>query len=147
MSRRGVALVLAVAVLASLGVIAATGFALARAEHIAGLTALAEVQARAAAEGALTEALQGWPTARTPAVPGEEWPLARFSTPGPAEGNAAVRALGGPVYAIRSVGIRSDGGGNPLATVRVELLVLLEPAGPDSLVHPRAYPRGWRSFP
>jgi type II secretory pathway pseudopilin PulG len=147
MSRRGVALVLAVAVLASLGVIAATGFALARAERVAGLTALAEVQARAAAEGALTEALQGWPIARTPALPGDESPLARFSVPGPAEGLAAVRSLGGSVYALKAVGIRSDGGGNPLATVRVELLVLLEPVGPDSLVHPKAYPRGWRSFP
>ena len=84
MSRRGIALLLAVALIALLGMIAMTAFTLARTERVAGLAALADVQALAAADAAAAEALRGWPRAQTPVLPGEELPLARLNFPGPA---------------------------------------------------------------
>ena len=146
-SDRGVALVLAITVLVAVGMISLTGLALAHAERVAGLAAVARVQARAAAEAALAEAMLGWPAANTPSVPGEELLLAGVTVPGPAEGRASVRALGGPIYALEGWGTRLSLAGEPLGSVRLELLILLEP--PDSLgtARPRRYPRGWRMLP
>jgi len=146
-SERGVALLLAVGVLVAVGMISLTALALARAERVAGLAAVARVQARAAAEAALAQAMQGWPSGSTPAAPGEELVVARATVPGPAEGQASVRALGGPVYALLGAGTRLSAAGEPLGSVRLELLVLLE--GPDSTgrARPRRYPRGWRVLP
>jgi len=144
---RGVALLMAIVVTAALGLISVTGYALARAERAAGLAAVARVQARGVAEAAASEALLGWPPERTPVAPGEESLLARVTGPGPAEGAANLRALGGPLFAIRAEGVRKDGAGELLASVRLEVLVLHEPMAADSLVHPRVYPRGWRLLP
>lgn len=144
---RGVALLMAIVATAALGLISVTGYVLARAERAAGLAAVARVQARGAAEAAASEALVGWPPERTPIAPGEESLLARVTGPGPAEGTASLRGLGGPLFAIRADGVRKDRAGEALALVRLELLVLLEPIGADSLVHPRIYPRGWRLLP
>ena len=143
----GVALLLAVAVLAALGVISLTALTLARMERVTGLAAIARVQARGAAEGALSQARLGWPSSSTPVGPGNETGLARFSVPGPADGQASVRALGGAVYALEASGVRRSAAGDVLASVRVELLVRL--AGPDSnsLVRPIPYLRGWRLLP
>ena len=145
--RRGVALLMAIVVTAALGLISLTGYALARAERAAGLAALARVQARGAAEAAAAEALLGWPPERTPIAPGEESLLARVTGPGPVEASARLRALGGPLFAIRAEGVRRDGFGELLASVRLEVLVVLEPMSADSLVHPHVYPRGWRLLP
>jgi hypothetical protein len=145
--RRGVALLMAIVVTAALGLISVTGFALARAERAAGLAAVARIQARGAAEAAAAEAMLGWPPERTAVAPGEESPLTRVTGPGPASGQATLRALGGPLFAIRAEGVRKAGSGERLAGVRLELLVLLAPVGADSLVHPRVYPRGWRLLP
>jgi len=146
-TEHGIALLLAITVLAALGVISVTALTLARTERAAGLAAIARVQARGAAEGALALALLGWPNSSTPVAAGDETSLARFSVPGPADGQAKVRALGGPVYALEASGVRRSAAGVLLAAVRLELLVLL--GGPDSnsIVHPRAYPRGWRLLP
>lgn len=145
-ARRGAALLLAVGTLAMVGFISVTAFSLARTESQAGLVAVARVQARAAAEGALAEALLGWSTTSTPVTPGAETTLAQVAFPGPAAGTARVRALGGPVFAIRAVGVRSAAG-QPLATVKLELLVLLGVPDSISMVHPGVYPRGWRVLP
>ena len=143
----GVALLLAVSALAAIGFLTLTALTLARIEAAAGLRAVARVQARGAAEAALSEALLGWPSASTPVAPGAETLLSQVSLPGPAYGVASVRALGGPLYALRASGSRPASSGQPLATVRLELLVL--PGTPDSnsFVHPKAYPRGWRILP
>jgi hypothetical protein len=145
-SRRGIALLLAVTALAVLGTIAATAFSLARTERAVGLAALAEVQALAAADAAAALALRGWPRVRTPVFPGEELPLARLVTPGPADGWSVVRALGGPIFALRAWGVRRDGAGNPLAERRLELLVRLDSAGGGDSVRPRVDPRGWQGL-
>lgn len=147
MSRKGVALLMAMAVLASLGMIVLTGFALARAERVAGLAAVAEVQARGAAEMALSDALLGWNPALTPLTAGGEVPVAWSSSPGPSFGQANIKNLGGPVFAILASGARTDAAGGVLASVWLELLVLADSIGPDSLVHPRKFPLGWRVVP
>lgn len=147
MKRQGFALLVAVVVLAALGVISATGLALGRAERLAGALAVAEVQARGAAESAVAAGLRGWSGALTPVVPGGKATLAEVSTPGPATGRALLRALGGRVYSILGIGERVDGAGRIVAEVRIEVLVTLGPLLPDSSVIPRRYPRGWRLLP
>ena len=145
MTRRGIALLVAVAMLATLGAIAMTAYTLARAEGMAGLGLLAEVQAGAAAEAAATEALAGWPAARTPALPGEEAPLAQIALPGPTEGWSVVRALGGPIFAIRAWGVRRGAGGVALAERRLTLLVRLESSPSRDSVRLRIDPHGWQA--
>ena len=144
---RGVALLIAVAVLASVGALSLTALALAREERVAGLAALARVQARGAAESALAQALLGWPAAQTPSAVGSEYSVATTSVPGPATGSVRVRALGGPIYALEAEGIRRSVAGDLLGSVRLELLVTLSP--PDSIgtTEPARYPRGWRVLP
>ncbi len=146
-TEHGVALLIAIAILAAISTMTLTALALARTERVAGLSAISAVQARAAAESALAEAMQGWAAGLTPGVPGAETPLTSVAEPGPAQGWASVRALGGLVYALRGSGVRLSQAGDSLGLARLELLVLLE--GPDSngRVHPRAYPRGWRLLP
>ncbi len=147
MNRRGAALLFAVAAIAALGMISITGFGLARMEGAAGLAAMAEVQARGAAEAALAEAMAGWPKPQTPVLPGQETLLSTVSLPGPATGRAVVRALGGPVFSIHSSGIRRSVGGEVLAAIVMEQLIRLDSAGSDSLIRPRKYPLGWRLLP
>lgn len=147
MNTRGVALLMAVAVIAALFTISLSGYALARMERVAGLSAVAEVQARGAAEAALADAMAGWPKSVTPLLPGQEASLAAVSLPGPATGAALVRALGGPVFSLNATGLRLTAAGEPLAWVRVEVLVRLDSAGPDSMIRPRKFPLGWRLLP
>lgn len=147
MNRRGVALLMAVAVLASLGMIVLTGFGLARAERSAGLAAVAEVQARGAAEAALADAMLGWSPSLTPLGTGSQAPVGWSSVPGPAFGQANIKNLGGPVFAILASGARTDAAGGVLASVSLELLVLTDSISADSLVHPRKYSLGWRVVP
>jgi hypothetical protein len=67
--------------------------------------------------------------------------------PGPASGEWVVRALGGPIFAIRANGVRLSAAGQPIASVVIEELVRLDSLAPDSLIHPRKYPLGWRLLP
>lgn len=147
MNRRGMALLLAVAAIAALGMISLTAFGLARMEREAGLGAVAEVQARGAADAALAEAMAGWPGSRTPVLPGGQSVQTSVSLPGPSSGEWVVRALGGPVYAILASGSRVDAAGGTLGSVIIEQLVRLDSLAPDSLIHPRKYPLGWRLLP
>jgi hypothetical protein len=140
-------LLLAVTVLAALGIISLTGIALARAERVAGQAALARVQARGAAESALARASLGWESWRTPIAPGATVELVQFSEPGPAMGKAELRALGGPIYALEASGVRLSNSGDSLGVSRLELLVILRAPDSVGMVRPKPYPRGWRSLP
>jgi len=146
-TRRGAALLIALGTLTALGAVSVTAYTLARSENRAGQAALARVQGLGAAESALAEALGGWQASRTPTGIGEEVELARVALPGNASGVATVRNLGGPVYLLRGEGARRDRDGNAIGFAAIELLVLLDSAGPDSMVKPRKYPRGWRILP
>jgi type II secretory pathway pseudopilin PulG len=147
MNRHGVALLFAVAVIAALGMISLTAFGLARLEREAGQAAVAEAQARGAAEAALADAMGGWPKSQTPVVAGQNTVLTEVTLPGPASGEWVVRALGGPIFAIRASGVRLSAAGQPIASVVIEELVRLDSLAPDSLIHPRKYPLGWRLLP
>ena len=147
MNTRGDALLMAVAVIAALFTISLSAYALARMERAAGLAAMAEVQARGAAEAALADAMAGWPKSVTPGAPGQEATLAAVTLPGPATGAAVVRALGGPVFSLNASGLRQTAAGELLASVRIEMLVRLDSTAPDSLIRPRKYPLGWRLLP
>lgn len=147
MNRRGMALLLAIAIIAALGTIALTAFGLARLEGQAGLGALAEVQARGAAEAALAQAMAGWPKSQTPVGVGAVTVITNVALPGPSSGEWVVRSLGGPVFAILASGVRPDAAGRPLGAIEIEQLVRLDSLAPDSLIHPRKYPLGWRVLP
>lgn len=140
-------LLLAIVMLTALGAISITGYELGRSERQAGQAALARVQARGAAEAALAQALAGWPPGLTPVAAGEETFLVSFMGPAGTRGTATVRALGGPVYALRAEGEKRDQAGSAIGFAELELLVLLDSAGPDSTVRPRRYPRGLRILP
>ncbi len=141
------ALLFAVVVIAALGMIALTAFGLARLQRQAGLGAVAEVQARGAADAALAEAMVGWPKSSTPLLAGQQTVVTSLTIPGPATGEWVVKALGGPVFSILASGERLDAAGNPLGAVVLEQLVRLDSLAPDSLIHPRKYPLGWRLLP
>jgi hypothetical protein len=146
-SKRGLALLIAMAVVAALGMISLTGFALALQERAVGLGAVAEIQAEGAADAALADAMAGWPASQTPLMPGQETALATVRVPGPAVGQAAVRNLGGPIFLLRATGVRFDRLGTPIASTEAELLVRLDSAGGGARVNPRKYPLGWRRLP
>jgi hypothetical protein len=145
-NRRGFALLFAVAALATLGSVSFAVLLLARGERQSGQLAVARVQARGAALGALAHALSGWPAAATPSAPGDSAIVAGFSRPG-ITATATLHSLGGPVLALRSSGARIGPGGQSLAEARLELLVLLQPADSNSVVRARAYPRGYGWLP
>ena len=142
MNRRGLALLLAVASLAVLGIVSASGILLATREAALGLRALAGVRARAAADAALSEVFRGWSPAITPVVPGDSVQIAALVLPGPATGSAFLRALGGPVFAVRATGESRS-----LVVQRLELLIEIDTVGSDSLWRPRPIGRGWRVIP
>ena len=147
MSRRGFALLVAVAALTVLGVITATGVALAVREAALGRSALADATARAAAEGALAEAFKGWSRATTPVLPGDSLALPPAVFAGGAMGQAVLHALGGPILALRATGVVAGPGGAVLARSRVERLLRVDSAGPDSLFRPRFIGLGWSLIP
>jgi hypothetical protein len=146
-SRRGFALLVAVAALAVLGAVTATGVALAVREAALGRSALVDVTARAAAEGALAEAFRGWNRATTPVLPGDSLALPAAVFAGGATGQAVLHALGGPILALRATGVVAGPGGAALGRSRVERLIRVDSAGPDSLFRPRFIGLGWRLIP
>jgi len=146
-ANRGAALLLAVVAMAALGAMSVGGYALARSERQSGQGALGRIQARGAAEAAIARALEGWPASLTPITPGDETFLVSLAAPGATRGAALVKSLGGGVYAVRGEGVRTDLGGTAIAFAELEVLVLVDSLGPDSVTRPRVYPRGWRILP
>jgi hypothetical protein len=142
----GFALLATMVALAGIGAIVVIGFALAQNENRTGLEAVARVQAQAAAETAAADALLGWDTTKTPHLVGEEQRIVALHLPGATEGTATVRAMGGPVYAIRATGVRRESSGDAIGTAELEVLVLLDSAEAGR-IRPRLYPRGWRILP
>jgi hypothetical protein len=148
MSRRGVALLLAIGFLAILGALTASAFALAATERRAGSAAVSTVQAQASAEGALAMAMTGWPKDLLPLAVGDERPLTTYRGAGGTEGQARLRSLGGPVFSLRAVGLGRSFSGIERASAGFELLVRLDSTGADTLIRPRAIARAWsRIFP
>lgn len=147
MSRKGFALLVAVAALTVLGIITATGVALASREAALGRSALADATARAAAEGALAEAFRGWNRASTPVLPGDSLALSAATFAGGAVGQAVLHALGGPILALRATGVVAGPGGAVLARSRVERLIRVDSTGSDSLFRPHFIGLGWRLIP
>ena len=147
MNRRGFALLVTVAALTVLAAITATGLALAVREAALGRSALADALARAAAEGALAEAFRGWSGGTTPVLPGDSLALAPAAFSGRVTGQAGLHALGGPILALRSIGVVSGPGGAVLGRSRMERLIRVDSAGPDTLFRPRLVGLGWRLIP
>lgn len=147
MSRKGFALLVAVAALTVLGVMTATGVALAVREAALGRSALADATARAAAESALAEAFRGWSRAATPVFPGDSLVLSSATFTGGAVGQAVLYGLGGPILALRATGVVAGPGGAVLARARVERLIRVDSTGSDSLFRPRFIGLGWRLIP
>jgi hypothetical protein len=146
MNRRGIALLLAIAALLGLGIVASTGVALGLREIALGRSAMADAKAEAAAEAAVAQGFRGLQPGSIPFLPGDSVAIPVPPLPGALVGRLMLHALGGPIFALRGTG-QVMGPAGVLATVRVELLVRLNPAGPDSLMYPRAITRGWRRIP
>ncbi len=147
MNQRGFALLIAIAALLVLGIVATTGVTLAMLEAALGRGAMAEAKARGAADASLAEGFQGWSPGIIPFAPGDSVVLPLASLPGALKGRLVLHALGGPIFALRGTGEALGPGGVVLARSRVELLIRLDSAGPDSLVYPRSITRGWRPIP
>jgi hypothetical protein len=147
-SRRGLALLLAIVALALISGIAATAVELAMAEHKGGAGLLAATQARAAAEAALAEASQGWPRSLRPSGVGSSQILwNRVFTQGV---NAELRlvATEGPYLIAVGQGTRRAAGGQVIATAEVQQIVRPDSVPPDTLERPARLPRSrWRSPP
>lgn len=144
--RRGFALLLALGALIGLAAIVLTAGILARSESRSGFAAMARLQATAAALTAASQALEGWNASETPLSPGQERRIVTLEVPGPAEGTATLRSLGGPVFAIRAIGVRREASGNATGYAAMEVLILLD-STMAGRVRPRVYPRGWRILP
>ena len=135
------------AALAVLGVITATGVALAVREAALGRSQLADAKARAAAESALAEAFRGWNRAATPALPGDSLVLTGVAFSGGTTGQAVLHALGGPILALRATGVATGPGGAAQGWSRIERLIRVDSAGADSLFRPRFIGLGWVLIP
>ncbi len=146
MGSRGFALLLAIGTLVGLAGIVLTAAVLSQNESRSGLAALGSIEAKAAALTAASDALEGWNQSDTPQVPGQERRIVAVTVPGPAEGTATLRSLGGPIYAIRANGVRRDVSGRAIGSAEFEVLILLDSAI-SGRVRPRVYPRGWRILP
>lgn len=147
MNRRGFALLFALGALLVLGLVATTGVTLAMREAALGRAAIADAKARGAADAALAGGFLGWNPGILPPLTGDSVALAVPPLGGAVDGRLALHALGGPIFALRGTGETLGPGGIVLARSRVELLVRLNSAGPDSLVYPHSITRGWRVIP
>ena len=147
MNRRGIALLAAVAVLLTLGVIATTGVTLAIREADLGRAALADAKALGAAEAAVAEGFRGWNRGLTPVTTGDSVALPVRPLPGGILGSLTLHSLGGPILALRGLGQSIGPNGAILSRAHIELLIRLDSAVTDSFVYPRAITRGWRRIP
>jgi hypothetical protein len=148
MTRRGVALLVAVVALALIGGIAATAVTLALAEHKAGAGVLAATQARAAAEAALAEASQGWSPAMRPTVAGSSRSLWAGTFPQNVGAELRFIATEGPYLIAVGQGTRRSSGMQVIANAEVQAVVRPRSAPSDTLERPTRPPRSrWRSPP
>jgi hypothetical protein len=148
MSRRGVALLVAVVALALIGGIAATAVALALAEHRAGAGLLAATQARGAAEAALAEASEGWPPSMRPAGVGASRSLWTRALPQNVRAELLLTGTEGPYLIAVGLGTKWTAGVQVIANAEVQAVVRPDSAPPDTLERPSRPPRSrWRSPP
>ena len=148
MSRRGVALLVAVVALALIGGIAASAVTLALAEHKAGAGLLAATQARGAAEAALAEASQGWAPAMRPAGVGSSQLLWTRGFPQNVRAELRFVAAEGPYLIAAGLGSKRNAGMQVIASAEVQAVVRPDSAPPDTLERPSRPPRSrWRSPP
>jgi hypothetical protein len=148
MTRRGVALLVAVVALALIGGIAATAVMLALAEHKAGAGVLAATQARGAAEAALAEASQGWSPAMRPTVAGSSRLLWARTLPQNVGAELRFIATEGPYLIAVGLGTKRALGTQVIANAEVQAVVRPRSAPSDTLERPTRPPRSrWRSPP
>ena len=148
MSRRGLALLLAVVALAVISGIAATAVELAMAEHKGGAGLLAATQARGAAEAALSEASQGWPRSLRPSGVGSSQVLSDRALSQGVNAELRLVATEGPYLVAVGRGTRRAGGGQVIATAEVQQIIRPDSVPLDSLERPIRLPRSrWRSPP
>jgi hypothetical protein len=148
MSRRGVALLLAVVALALIGGIAASAVTLALVEHKAGAGLLAGTQARGAAEAALAEASQGWSPAMRPAGVGSSQTLWTRTLPHNVQAELRLVATEGPYLIAVGLGTKRSFGMQVVASAEVQAVFRPDSAPPDTLERPSRPPRSrWRSPP
>lgn len=148
MSRRGMALLVAVVALALIGGIAASAVTLALAERKAGAGLLASTQVRGAAEAALAEASQGWSSAIRPAGVGASQTLWTRVLPQNVQAELRLVATEGPYLIAAGLGTKRAAGMQVIASAEVQAVVRPDSAPPDTLERPNRPPRSrWRSPP
>ena len=148
MSRRGLALLIAVMTLGLVSALAATAVELALVEHRSGAALLSATQARSAAEAALAEAAQGWGPSARPVGPGSSQLL--WSQAFPQGILAELRLFGtdGPYLVAEGFGSKRVAGSQTVAIAHVKGIVRPAANPPDTLERPRRPARWrWRSPP
>jgi hypothetical protein len=147
-SRRGLALLLAIVALALISGIAATAVELAMAEHKGGAGLLAATQVRGAAEAALAEASQGWARGLRPSGVGSSQVLWNRVLSQGVSAELWLVATEGPYLIAVGRGTRRAAGGQVIATAEVQQIIRPDSAAPDTLERPVRPPRSrWRSPP
>ena len=147
MSRRGVALLIAVVVLGLVTAMVATALELALVEHRSGAGQLAAARARGAAESALAEAAGGWDPSLRPAGPGSSIPLSsRLLLPG-LLAELRIHGTEGPYLLLTGLGVLAAAGGGELARAEVHQVVRPAALPGDSLERPVPVRGGWWRYP
>ena len=143
MSRRGLAMLLAVVTLGLVSALAATAVELALAEHRSGAGLLAATQARLAAEAALAESAQGWGPGVRPIGPGSSHTI--WIQAFPQGVRAELRLLGtdGPYLVATGLGSKRSLGTQVIATAQISGIVRPDSVPPDTIERPR-HPARWR---
>lgn len=147
MTRKGVALLVAVIVLGLVSATVATAVELARMEHRNGAGLLSAAQARGAAEAGVAEARQGWPSALRPVVSASVQPIWIQRLPQGLRAELLLEGTDGPFLILIGKGARLSAGGQVLAESQVREIVLADTVPGDSLDRPRRLPRSWWRSP
>ncbi|MGH7560539.1 MAG: hypothetical protein ACRENB_05920 [Gemmatimonadales bacterium] len=148
MSRRGVALFLAMLVLGVISATVATAFELALAEHRSGAAMISGAEARGAAEAAMAEAANGWATSLRPAGTGITNTVWTGQLSSVIRADLQVAGTEGPYLVLVGRGYRTAADGRVLAEAELRGVAIPDTLPGDSLDYPRSPPRfRWRRPP
>lgn len=142
MTRRGVALFLAILAIVLIGALVAGTWFAGRLEQQSGQSAFAVLQAAEAAEAGLNDALANGPAATYVALPvGGTAALGTLALGDGASSTRAVRRLTGTLFLLQALGERRTPAGAEVARDSLGLLIRLSPAGAPARVVERSWVR------
>lgn len=145
---RGIALALALFVLAVIGALVSGTFFAGRLEQQSGQNALFAVQAGEVAEGALSDAIATLAPGTLEGLPvgGAPLDIGTLTLAGGVSASRQLTRLTGNLFLIRVRGVRHGAAGTPLAVRSLGLLVRLSAAADSAAASERVAPLGQRAW-